>query len=142
MRWALTCLLLAGVCWTAPLAQASSTRDFVTGEDWTEHMSAREKQISLVPPALLFTDYDVHLRLSLPQYIPLIDKIMERNPRLADEEVSSIFASTIYLFEPQNRPALRRMEMDFLRGDVESAALPGPRLTFEDVLSEAAPAED
>lgn len=118
----------------APL-HASSEKGFVTGEDWNRRLSVREKYLSLVPPALLFADYDVHLKLSLPQYIFLIDRIMERNPRLADEEVSNIFASTIYLFEPANRAALTRMEMDFLKGDFLPPAL-SPQLTVEETLEE------
>ena len=117
------------------------TRDFVTGQDWTERMSEREKYIALTPPAILFSEYDVHMKLGLPQYILLIDKLMERNPRLQDEEVSNIFASTIYLFEPENRGALRTMETDFLRGDFESSPIMQPRLTIEDVLPEAVRAE-
>ena len=104
-------------------------------------MSLREKYMALTAPALLFAEYDVHLRLDLPQYIPAIDKLMQRNPGLQGEEVSSIFASTVYLFEPENREALRTMESDFLRGDYENSRQARPRLKIEDILAEANPAK-
>ena len=110
--------------------------EFVTGKDWVKNMSQREKFMSLIPPSLLFSEYDVHLKLGLPQYIFLIDQIMQRNPRLENEELSNIFASTIYLFEPQNREALKTMEMNFLRGELETKPYHSPRLSFEDVLKE------
>ena len=127
-----------------PLSQVPAhalTHDFVTGQDWTEHMSDREKFMALTPPAILFSEYDVHMRLSLPQYILLIDKLMERNPRLQDEDVSNIFASTLYLFEPENRAALTAMESDFLRGDFETSPLTRPHLKIEELLPEAAAVE-
>ncbi len=109
---------------------------FATGKDWVKRMSPREKFISLIPPTLLFSEYNVQIRLSLPQYIFLIDRIMKRNPRLENEELSNIFASTIYFFEPQNREALKTMEMNFLKGDLETKPYHTPRLTIEDILKE------
>ena len=110
--------------------------EFVTGRDWVRRMSQREKFMSLLPPSLLFSEYDVHLRLGLPQYLLLIDRIMERNPRLENEDISNIFASTIYFFEPQNREALKTMEMNFLKGDLETEPYHAPRLSIEDILKE------
>ncbi len=117
-------------------ADVASKQDFTTGQDWLERMSPREKHMALTPPSILFSEYEVHMKLNLPHYILLIDKLMERNPRLQDEEVSSIFASTIYLFEPENRPALRAMELEFLRGSPENSLLTRPRLTFSDGIPE------
>ena len=130
--WALLLLL----CVAAPASASDLTEDFVTGKDWVHHMSKREKYISLIPPTLLFADYDVELKLSLPHYISLIDQVMDRNPQLETEEVTNIFASTIFLFEPQNRAALRQMELDFLRGDAEPVTT--PRLSIEELLAETA----
>ena len=110
--------------------------EFVTGRDWIKRMSQREKFMSLLPPALLFSEYDVQLRLGLPQYILLIDGIMERNPKLENEEISNIFSSTIYFFEPQNREALKTMEMNFLKGELETKPYHTPRLSIEDILKE------
>src|SRR5690349_15275514 len=109
-----------------PLQASAYNREFVTGEDWVEKMSPREKFMSLMPPTLVFQEYDVHLKLSLPQYILLIDKVMERNPRLENEDIANIFASTIYLFEPENRPKLSNMEEDFLKGDYSPEKLAAP----------------
>ena len=130
----LTAFLL--VCAHPALAYNS---EFVTGEDWSHRMSPREKFMSLVPPAILFSDYDVHLKLSLPQYIVLIDQVMERNPRLQSEEISNVFASTIYLLEPQNRPALDDMEARFLRGDFMPPSRPA-HLDIDDLLEPINPA--
>lgn len=136
-------LTLAGtLCFLTPdVGAVTSNQDFTTGQDWIEHMSPREKYMALTPPSILFTEYEVHMKLDLPQYVLLIDKLMERNPRLQDEEVSNIFASTIYLFEPENRPAFRAMELEFLRGDSEDSSLTRPRLTIADVLPENAGVE-
>ncbi len=135
------CLLFTAGFFLSPLPGAAhtATQEFVTGQDWTEHMSVREKYMSLIPPAILFSEYDVHLKLALPQYIFLIDKVMLLNPQLQGEEMSSIFASTIYLFEPGNRPALKTMEMTYLKGNFEPPYLTTPTLTIEELLSEAAP---
>ncbi len=109
---------------------------FSTGKDWAKHMSGREKFISLLPPSLLFHQYDVHLAHSLPEYIRLIDNVLLRNPKLEDEDVGNIFASTVYLFEPQNRQALKTMEMNFLAGNFETKPFHSPRLTVEEILKE------
>ena len=110
---------------------------FSTGKDWVKHMSTREKYISLLPPSLLFHQYDVHLKQSLPEYIDLIDHILLRNPQLENEDVGNIFASTVYLFEPQNREALKTMEMNFLSGNFETKPYHSPRLTIEEILKES-----
>ena len=127
----LTFFLSSG--WTAAANQETT---FSTGKDWLRRMSPREKYISLLPPSLLFQRYDVRLKLSLPEYIGLIDHILLRNPQLKDEDVSNIFASTIYLFEPQNREALKTMEMGFLSGSFEPSAYQLPHLTLEEILKE------
>ena len=120
----------------AGTAHADLDDTFVTGRDWNQHMSQREKFMSLLPPTLLFDEYDVHLRHSLPQYIVWMDNILGHNPEFEREDVNSIFASTIFLFEPENRTALRTMETNFLRGDYESHTVEAPKLTIEEVLQE------
>lgn len=110
---------------------------FSTGKDWLKLMSAREKYMSLLPPSLLFHRYDVRLRRSLPEYIGMIDFVLRRNPNLENEDVSNIFASTVYFFEPENRDALRTMEMNFLAGNFELKPYQSPRLSIEEILKEA-----
>ena len=109
---------------------------FSTGKDWMKHMSVREKYISLLPPTLLFHQYNVSLRQSLPKYIYLIDNILLRNPQLENEDVGNIFASTVYLFEPQNREALRSMEMNFLSGNFGTKPYHSPQLVVDEILKE------
>jgi hypothetical protein len=113
---------------------AADEETFSTGKDWVENMSVREKYMSLLPPTLLFEEYDVQLRHSLPEYIYQIDRILSRNPQLENEDVSNIFASTVYLFEPQNRQALRAMELSFLSGNFEIKPHRSVRLMIEEIL--------
>ena len=126
----LTLLCLSGA------VNAFGYAEFMTGEDWAKNMSMREKYLSLIPPTWMFSQYDVHLKMSLPQYIFLIDRVVQRNPQLRGEDITNIFASTVYLFEPENRPALKTMEMNFLKGDYSDESMHRPHLTIEDVLGE------
>ena len=129
-----TIFLLIGLMLLCGAVRAATDYEtFATGKDWTQHMSPREKFISLLVPTLVFSQYDVHLRHSLPQYIYWINNILGKNPQLESAEVSNIFASTIYLFEPENRLALKNMEMNFLRGDLDSKPL---HLDMDEVLKE------
>ena len=109
---------------------------FTSGHEWLHELSQREKFISLTAPALLFERYDVHIRHALPQYVSWINTILARNPRLEKEDLGNIFASTVYLFEPENRLALKTMEMNFLRGDLESKPLELPQLNIEETPEE------
>ena len=86
---------------------------------------------------MVMEDYDVHLKRGLPQYITLIDAILLKNPELEKEDVGNIFVSSVYLVEPQNREALRTMEMDYLSGNYENKSYKAPRLTVEDLTKEA-----
>jgi hypothetical protein len=139
MKKILTVFLMLAALGASCPARADYEETFATGREWIKRMSEREKFISLLPPTLLFNVYDVHLRHSLPEYVHWMDKILARNPQLEREDISNLFASTIYLFEPENREALRTMETDFLRGDYEPHALQVPRLSIEEVLQEIAP---
>ncbi len=136
MKKNLTFFIVLSLFMALPALSQAEEKTFVQGKDWRHYMSQREKFMSLIPPALLFSEYDVHLKLSLPQYIQLIDRVVKLNPQLENEEVSSIFASTVYLFEPQNRPALKTMEMNFLRGNLGTKPYHTPQLSFQDILSE------
>ena len=139
-RWA---VLFVGLAfWLVPArALPAAEEPFSSGKDWLKHMSLREKYISLLAPTIVFERHDVQLRRSLPEYIYLIDGILLRNPQLEREEISNIFASTVYLVEPQNREALKNMEMQFLSGNFETNPYQAPRLTVEDILRENSPAE-
>ena len=133
-------LLVLGLLADGGAANASSNDEtFSTGKDWAQRMTNREKFISLLPPTLVFGQYDVQPHHGLPEYIYWIDKILLKNPQLEKEDVGNIFASTIYLREPENREALRNMEADFLRGNYESQSARWPRLTLDEVLQEISP---
>lgn len=131
------CLLVCG--FTGQAAHADYDEGFNTGKDWVHHMSQREKFMSLLPPTMLFDEYDIHLRHSLPEYIVLLDHILLRNPQLENEEMTNVFASAVYLFEPQNREALKTLEIDLLRGDPEDKTTHPPKLTIEELLKEVTP---
>lgn len=103
-------------------------------------MNFREKFMALLPPRLLLEDYDIRLLHSLPEYIQVIDKILKFNPELQEEDVTNIFASAVYRFEPQARVQLKSMEFQFLQGDLEIKPLHGPRLTYNE-SRELGPAE-
>ena len=107
---------------------------FVTGNDCVESMSREEKYISLLPPTLLLNEYDIHPRLSLPNYVQLIDRQLELNPRLAGEDISNIYTATVYAVEPELRNALRDLETRFLRGDLNHETVDTPHLTIHSSL--------
>lgn len=132
MRRVLGVLFLGMALCAAARAENSKNEAFMTGRDWMENLSDREKFMALLPPSLLFEEYDVNLRHSLPEYIVLINRILRYNPQLQEEDVANIFASAIYRFEPESRIALKTMELQFLQGDLEIKPLHGPRLTYEE----------
>lgn len=125
-------LILAATTISTPLLAYEEA--FVTGKDWVESMSREEKYISLVPPTLLLNEYDIHPRLSLPNYVQLIDKQLELNPRLASEDISNIYTATVYAVEPELRNALRGLETRFLRGDLNHETVDTPHLTIHSSL--------
>ncbi len=122
-------LLAAGITLFQPALMAYE-ETFSTGRDWVESMSGREKYMSLVIPTMLMSDFDIHPRLSLPNYVQLIDKQLELNPRLANEDISNIYTATVYALEPELRGALRNLEAQFLRGTFESESADTPHLTI------------
>ncbi len=103
---------------------------FTTGKDWVESMSGREKYMALVMPTMLLGEFDIYPRLSVPNYVQLIDKQLVLNPRLASEDISNIYTATVYAVEPELRGALRNLESQFLRGQFENEPTETPRLTI------------
>ncbi len=91
-------------------AEEPNAGTFTTGKDWRQRMSLKEKFISIFAPSLLFHRYGVPLRRPINDYIQTIDKVLMENPYLEKEDVSNIFASTIYAYEPESRPALDSLE--------------------------------
>lgn len=112
----------------SPVLAKDSQEAFSSGKDWSEGMTQNEKLMSLIPPSLLFYRYHVPLRRELPEYIPMIDHVLSANPELANEEVTNIFASAVYVYEPESRDALRMMELEFLKGGYDATPLAPPRL--------------
>jgi hypothetical protein len=115
---------------------AASSEVFQSGKDWSDSLSPNEKMMALVPPAILFRSYHVPLARNLPEYIPLIDRVLLYNPELGKEDIANIFASTLYHYEPQTRPALEFMETEFLRGNYHTRPANLPRVRFYDPLRE------
>jgi hypothetical protein len=113
--------------WAALLLTAGTARSyddaFTTAEDWKTRMSLREKFISIVAPMSEFHRYGVPFRRPAQEYIPALDRVIAANPQLDDEEVANIFASTVYLYEPESRPYFDMLEDRFLRGDTEFKAV-------------------
>ena len=132
MRRALGVIFLGLALCAEALAENSKNDVFLTGRNWKETLSDREKFMALLPPAILFQEYDVRLRHSLPEYIVLVDLILSHNPQLQEEDVANIFASAVYRFEPESRVILKTMELQFLQGDLEIKPLHGPRLNYEE----------
>jgi len=91
-------------------ANNQSVDSFTTGKDWQNNMSDGEKLIALVAPTMLFQNYHVPMQKSLLEYITTINRILLYNPYLEKEEVANIFASAVYAYEPQSRPALENLE--------------------------------
>lgn len=96
---------------------------FTDGADWKTRMSLREKFMSIVAPMAEFHKYGVPFRRSAEEYIPTIDRVIAANPRLEREDVANIFASAVYLYEPESRPYFDLLEERFLRGDNEFKAV-------------------
>ncbi len=115
---------------------SASTEVFQSAGEWTEGMSPNEKMMALVPPALIFRSYHIPLRRNLPEYIPLIDRVLLYNPELGKEDIANIFASTLFHYEPETRPALELMETEFLRGNFNTRPANLPKIRFYDPLRE------
>lgn len=111
-NWASIAVILSLVFLPSPGSARNTAQKevFSSGTDWMEKMSVREKLISLLPPSLLMHRYGVPLKKTIDSYVPLIDSVLEDNPQLEKNDMASIFASTVYYYEPESREALKAME--------------------------------
>ncbi len=79
--------------------------------------------MALIVPMNLFHRYGVDFRKTPLEYIPIMDKVLFNYPYIENEEVENIFASIVYVTEPESRAAFRLMQirferrMNFLDGD-------------------------
>lgn len=116
-------LAAALVLWNCAISYAYAEA-FVTGKEWVEKMSPAEKFMALIVPMNLFHRYGVEFRRKPIEYIPVIDDVLLNNPYIEDEDVTNIFASYVYVTEPESRNAFRLMarmffeRRSFLDGDL------------------------
>jgi hypothetical protein len=121
---------------TAALADSNET--FSSGKDWMTRLNDREKIIAIIAPTVLLHRYGVPIQKSPDEYLEKIDKVLEKNPDLAKEDISNIYASTVYYYEPWTRKPLEELELAFLRGETEPSLLNAmPRLTIKHLSREA-----
>lgn len=106
-------LLVSIFLFSSQIVSAAEDVAFVTGKEWLEKMSVREKLLSLIPPTLLMHRYGVSMRYPAEGYIETMDKVLEQNPEISQEDVSNIYVSTLYTYEPESRDALDNMEREF-----------------------------
>ncbi len=120
------------------VAFADSNEAFSTGKDWVNHMNSREKIISIVAPTIVLHQYGIPIQQSPDKYVSKIDRALAKNPDLAKEDISNIFASTVYYYEPWTRKPLEELELAFLRGETEPGLLNAmPRLSIKQLSREA-----
>lgn len=118
-------VMLGAVSLPCPVWAADSDT-FSTGKEWLEATSLRHKIIALIAPSVLFHKYNVPMQKTIGDYVSTIDRVLLENPYLEKEDVANIFASTLYAYEPQSRPALDWMQMEFARRKMnyEDGAIP------------------
>lgn len=124
------CLLVVLFLSGASAARAADSETFATGKDWDQRMSLRQKIIALIAPSVLFHKYNVPMQRPIADYIPTIDRVLMENPYLETEDVSNIFASTLYAYEPESRPALDWMAMEFARRKMIYEEVSAPSLVL------------
>lgn len=96
---------------TVGVASAEVYREeFLTGKDWRERMTLRQKYMSLILPTALFKRFHVPMRRPIEEYIPTIDRVIDNNPYIETEDIASVYASTVFATEPESRPALAALE--------------------------------
>ncbi len=99
---------------SAPFASAAPEMDvFISGREWSQQMTSREKLMSLLPPMALYNKFGVQFQRSVFEYIDALDSELAGNSRLEKEDIANIFASTVYALEPENRLPLERMQTVF-----------------------------
>ena len=94
-------------------AGTANSENFATGKQWVEKMTRGEKFISIYAPMILFHRYGINFRKDPQEYIETIDRVLLNNPYLEKEDVSNIFASTVYAYEPESRRAFSIFELQF-----------------------------
>jgi hypothetical protein len=109
----------------------ANSETFSTGKEWVEKMSKGEKFISVYAPMILFYRYGVNFRKTPGEYTETIDKVLLNNPYLEKEDIANIFASTVYAYEPESRPAFRQMAMELSSGEFSPHLLITPNSTPE-----------
>lgn len=115
--------LLIGLLLLASTSSKAASDAFTTGKDWTQKMSKGEKFISIYAPMILFHRYGVNFRKSPSEYSETIDKVLLENPYLEKEDVSNIFASTVYAYEPESRRAFMIMKAESADGYLKPTLL-------------------
>ncbi len=100
---------LTGGLLLAAIPGFAASDSFSTGKDWNEKMSEKEKFISIVAPMVHFSHYGVPFEHTPPEYINAIDQVLLYNPYLENEDMTNIFASTVYAYEPESRPAFENL---------------------------------
>lgn len=104
MKKLLVPFLIALLAWTVfTTAADAKTSTFTTGRDWVERMSEAEKFMAIVAPMSVFHHAGVRFRLRPEEYIPQVERVLTNNPYLEIEDVSNVFASTVYAYEPESR---------------------------------------
>ena len=98
--------------WTAATHAIAGSDTFTSGKEWTEKMSEKEKFISVVAPMVHFSHYGVPFRHTPPEYMSAIDQVLLYNPYLEKEDMVNIFASTVYAYEPESRPAFENLAQE------------------------------
>ena len=109
----------------------NAEESFVTGKDWTKNMSKNEKFLAVVAPYILYHRYGVSFRKQPQEYISDIDKILMVNPYLEAEDVANIFASAVYTYEPESRPAFQAMARQFQYENLSHGEVVYPRLLLK-----------
>ncbi|OIO38742.1 MAG: hypothetical protein COT00_05390 [Candidatus Omnitrophica bacterium CG07_land_8_20_14_0_80_50_8] len=109
----------------------TETETFTTGKDWIQKMSKGEKFISVYAPMILLHRYGINFRKTPNEYAQTLDRVLLENPYLEKEEAANIFASTVYAYEPESRPAFKIMQMEFEQENLKPTLLIHPRSQSE-----------
>src|SRR3989338_531867 len=84
-----TLVMIVSILGLCPPSHAYA-ETFVTGRDWVQKMSVKEKFMALVVPMNLFHRYGVDFRKTPPQYILILDSVLLNNPYIESEDVANI----------------------------------------------------
>src|SRR3989338_5111435 len=103
-------ILAALMVWLALWPCPAHADSFVTGKDWVQRMTPREKLMAVLAPMILLHRIGVPIRRSPEHYVVTIDRVVLVNPYLEKEDLANIFASSVYAYEPQTRPYLAAID--------------------------------